>query len=101
MIYAFACDGCSQTVDIERPMEKAGDPAYCLICTAPMRRLWVSATHGDEIRGTSYTHPKTGKTVKDHGKYFDIGGGFWVHSKAERRKMIKERGLIEHGTKQV
>lgn len=101
MIYSFRCDGCANDVEIDRPMKNAGDPAYCAICTAPMRRIFNSAFHCDEIRGTTYVHPKTAKTVKDHGKCFDIGGGFWYKTKKERREKIKAKGLNEIGPSMV
>ena len=101
MIYSFRCDGCSNEVDIDRPMADAGNPANCRICTSPMRRLFNSYSHCDEVRGTYYRHPTKGVMVKDHGKYFDVGAGWWVHSKSERRNLMKRDGLTEVGGSMV
>ena len=101
MIYSFRCDGCSSTVDVDRPMARAGETEHCQSCTAPMRRLFNSHSICDEIRGTHYLHPGLNKRVKDHGKYFDIGMGRWIHSKSERRKLIARDGLVEVGSTMV
>ena len=101
MIYTFACDGCSQTVEVTRPMDQAGEPAHCEICTAPMRRVFDSHSICDEIRSVTYVDPKTSKTVKGHGRYFDIGARAWINSKSGRRRMMKDKNLLEVGPRMV
>jgi predicted nucleic acid-binding Zn ribbon protein len=101
MIYSFRCDGCAHEVDLDRPMDQAGEPAHCEMCTAPMRRLFNSHSICDEIRGTNYLDPRINKRVKDHGKYYDIGMGRWIRSKSERRALMKRDGLVEVGSTQV
>ena len=98
MTYTFRCDGCSTEVDVERPIAHAGDEYRCLNCTASMRRVFNSYSVCDEIRSTNYLHPTLNRHVKGHGKYYDRGMGAWIHSKSERKALIKERGLTETGS---
>ena len=101
MIYSFFCKQCQMDVEVDRIMAEAGHPAECSQCHTPMQRRYTHAFICDEIRGTRYLHPKLCKEVTDHGKYFDHGGGFWVHSKQERRNEIAKRNLGEIGGSQV
>ena len=101
MIYLFACDGCKQDIEIDRPMAQSGDPAFCEICTAPLRRVYAYAYHCDELRSREYFHPEKKAMVKDHGSYFCIGSGQWMFSKSDRRKKLKAMGLVEHGPRMV
>lgn len=42
MIYEFACDECMVTWEVQRPMERAGDPEPCPHCDGPTRRVYYA-----------------------------------------------------------
>ena len=99
--YEFQCDGCSGYAIREEPMSASHTPPVCSTCNIPMRRIFGSAFHCDEIRGRKYFHPGLKQEVQGHGKYFDIGMGQWINSKSDRWKKMKKLGLQEWGSPQV
>ena len=98
--YAFTCNTCGREAEVMRPMAQASDPGpRC--CETPMRRLFLSHYHCDEVRGSAYFCPDRRREVKDHGKVYDLGLGKWYTTKSERRKYIKQAGFQEHGIREV
>lgn len=102
-VYEYRCDyPCGSRKDVIAPMLADHTPPTCEACGMRMRRLYSSAFHCDEIRGTTYFHPKHKMQVRDHGKYFDIGLGKWIKgSKKERYKEMAKQGAIEYGPRMV
>jgi putative FmdB family regulatory protein len=77
-VYTYCCENCDVSVDLFRSVEARRDPALCE-CGSKMKRV-----------------PE--RFVADTFEaYYDEGLGCDVETKAEKRRVMKELGVVEAG----
>lgn len=83
-VYTYQCRNCFESFDDIRPISARNDIRGCPVC----------GHEQSSMRDTSQELPVIHNTEKAFQPYYDIGAGHYMRTRAEQKRVWKEKGLV-------